>query len=126
MLPAVGRSSPPRRFNKVDLPEPDLPTSAIFSARPMEIVTPRNACTGDAGVPYVFARATVRISGWLVAVTGILLVIVKTKAAACLRANVINVPQGSVHLSRRGPQIRIPIVHRITAQGCQYSPQWRK
>src|SRR4051794_29760698 len=45
MCPDVGRSSPPRRWSSVDLPEPDLPRSAIFSLRRTSSETPRNAQT---------------------------------------------------------------------------------
>ena len=38
--PEVGWSRPPSRFSSVDLPEPDLPSSATRSPRPMAIPTP--------------------------------------------------------------------------------------
>src|SRR5437763_15733613 len=45
MCPEVGRSSPPRRWSNVDLPEPDLPSRATFSPRQTSSETPRNAQT---------------------------------------------------------------------------------
>src|SRR5436309_12615387 len=43
--PAEGRSSPPRRWRSVDLPEPDLPSRATFSPRRTSSETPRRAQT---------------------------------------------------------------------------------
>src|SRR4051794_13966130 len=45
MVPDVGRSSPPRRWSNVDLPEPDLPSRAIFSPARTSSVTPRKPQT---------------------------------------------------------------------------------
>src|SRR5262245_10198906 len=45
MRPDVGRSSPPNRFNKVDLPEPDFPSKATSSPRSTSSRTPRSPTT---------------------------------------------------------------------------------
>ena len=42
----VGRSSVPMMCSRVDLPDPDGPTTAASSPRRMTRSTPRRACTG--------------------------------------------------------------------------------
>ena len=41
--PSVGWSRPPNRFNRVDLPEPDLPRRATRWPLAISIVTPHKA-----------------------------------------------------------------------------------
>src|SRR5713226_6509956 len=45
MCPDVGRSSPPRRWSSVDLPDPDFPSRATFSPRRTSSETPRRPQT---------------------------------------------------------------------------------
>ena len=47
IVPADGRSSVPRTWRSVDLPEPDGPTIAMSSPSSIESETPRSAATSD-------------------------------------------------------------------------------
>src|ERR1035437_9631943 len=55
-LPEVGRSRQPRRFSKVDFPEPDSPMIATNVPRSTVMVTPCKACTTTSPNRYVFLR----------------------------------------------------------------------
>src|SRR5947209_3840241 len=57
MWPAVGRSRPPSRLSRVDLPEPDLPSRATFSPRVISSETPRRAQTRT-DLPDTHSRVT--------------------------------------------------------------------
>src|SRR5436305_13978152 len=62
--PFVGRSRQPRRFIKVDLPEPDGPRIATNSPGYTSSETPRSACTRVfLPTPYVFVRLRTAITG---------------------------------------------------------------
>src|SRR4051794_40546965 len=60
--PELGRSRPPSRFNKVDFPDPDLPSSATRSPPATSIEIPRSASTWVSFVPYTFRTSTARIA----------------------------------------------------------------
>src|SRR5499427_7034912 len=62
--PAVGRSSPPRRWSSVDLPTPDAPINATLSAGLTLRFTPRRTFTVSGPTRYSFSRfcATRRLS----------------------------------------------------------------
>src|SRR5262249_28279761 len=60
--PVLGRSRPPSKFSSVDLPDPDLPSSARRSPRLTSSDTPRSAGTGAGALPYVLLSSTVRIA----------------------------------------------------------------
>ena len=51
--PALGRSSPPSTIIKVDLPEPDGPTTLTVSPAPISSEMPRRMLTGPAALPRV-------------------------------------------------------------------------
>jgi hypothetical protein len=54
---------PPTRLRRVDLPLPDLPTTATNSPEPMSSETARRAGNLPAGVSYVFVTCRMEIMG---------------------------------------------------------------
>src|SRR6266566_9935458 len=62
--PAVGRSSPPSRWSRVDLPTPDAPISATLYPAPTARVTPRRTRTVSGPTRYSLSssRAATRTS----------------------------------------------------------------
>ncbi len=61
--PPVGLSSPERMFSRVDLPEPDAPTSATTSPGSTVRLSPCSACTSTPSVLWIRTRSSHQMSG---------------------------------------------------------------
>ena len=58
-VPPVGRSRPPSMWSRVDLPEPEVPTTATNSPFSTVRSTPSRARTSVSPEPYTFRRSFV-------------------------------------------------------------------